>query len=463
MSVNVPRSRMPGIAWPAIPDGRAATLLAIQFQLEQSQWWSPDDLAAWQLRQLRLLLAHAGRSVPFYRERWRKAGFDPRALPTLTWDDWRRLPILTRADIQDAGEQLYSTRVPPEHGKPSVLHTSGSTGRPIAAARTQLSILFWEAFTQRDHQWQGRDRNGKLAVIRHAEPGRDPYPEGTRTPNWGHARRAVYDTGPCVALNVNCSPEQQVDWLRREQPDYLLSFPTNVARLAEYCLEHGIRLSSLRQVQTISEVLRPEVRELCRRAWSVRVVDMYSSREAGYIALQCPAHEHLHVQSEGILVEILDENGAPCSAGQVGRVVVTPLHNFAMPLIRYEIGDHAELGPPCPCGRGLPVLTRIVGRTQNMVVLPDGSRRWTLLSSDDVAELRRIAPIRQYQFIQRSLETIDAMLASERPLSRDEEERLRAWLETKLGHAFAIRFIYVDEIPRAPSGKFHDFISQVAR
>src|SRR6185295_14515719 len=99
--------------------------------------------------------------------------------------------------------------------------------------------------------------------------------------------------------------------------------------------------------------------------WGVGVVDVYSSEECGQIALQCPEHEQYHVQSESVLVEVLDDEGRPCAPGTIGRVVLTTLQNFAMPLIRYDIGDFAEPGPACPCGRALPVLTRIVGRVRN--------------------------------------------------------------------------------------------------
>ena len=103
---------------------------------------------------------------------------------------------------------------------------------------------------------------------------------------------------------------------------------------------------------------------------------MYSAAEAGYLALQCPQQEHYHIQSESALVEVLDEAGNPCRPGETGTMVVTPLHNFAMPLIRYAIGDIAEVGAPCACGRGLPVLARLLGRVRQMLVLPSGARRY---------------------------------------------------------------------------------------
>ena len=89
---------------------------------------------------------------------------------------------------------------------------------------------------------------------------------------------------------------------------------------------------------------------------------MYTCQEAGYLALQCPDYPHFHVQSENVLLEVVDDVGQPCGPGEVGRVLITSLNNFATPLIRYELGDYAEVGAPCPCGRGLPVLKRIMGR-----------------------------------------------------------------------------------------------------
>ena len=146
------------------------------------------------------------------------------------------------------------------------------------------------------------------------------------------------------------------------------------------------------------------------------VHDNYTSREVGYMALQCPEHDHYHVQSEGVYLEILDESGRQCRAGEVGRVVVTPLHNFAMPLIRYDVGDYAEVGEPCPCGRGLPVLTRILGRQQDVLTLPTGEQRWTLLGSSDVKAFMEMAPIRQYQFAHVARDTIEVRLAVFRDL-----------------------------------------------
>ncbi len=257
--------------------------------------------------------------------------------------------------------------------------------------------------------------------------------------------------------------EQQMAWLQRENPDYLLTHPTIAHRLAEHSLEHGLRLPKLKQIETISEILRPATREICRAVWGVPIVDLYTTREAGYLALQCPDHEHYHVQSEGVLVEVLDEQERPCGPGQFGRIVVTPLHNFAMPLIRYDIGDFAEVGAPCPCGRGLPVLNRIVGRKQSMLTMPWGEARWPLLSSSNIAALLSLAPIRQYQFVQQTPQSIELRLAVAQDLTLAQEDSVRRWVQEKFGHPFDVTLAYYDEIPLASSGKFEDFTSMIGR
>src|SRR5262249_53533592 len=119
---------------------------------------------------------------------------------------------------------------------------------------------------------------------------------------------------------------------------------------------------------------RPEVREVVRRAWGIPVVDLYSASDVGYVALQCPQSEKLHIQVESLLVEALDDNDAPRAPGEVGRVVVTNLHNFSIPRLHDAIGALAEAGAPCTCGRSLPTLERVLGRSRGIVSLPNGQK-----------------------------------------------------------------------------------------
>lgn len=451
-------SAVDGAVWPALPGANGMALSSLLLQFAQSEWLPADRIAVLQAQQVSRLVSHAKETVPFYRDRLPASDAGP-----LTFDSaaWRQIPILTRQQILDAGEALASTATPEAHGSLSEIFTSGSTGRPIRSVRTQLCELYWSAFTLRDHLWHRRHLSGTLAAIRESAAGKAPYPDGSRWDDWGSASASLMRTGPCVGLNIMTPVDRQLEWLLRHDPDYLVSHPTNIARLAALSLETGVRLARLRQVQSIAEVMSPQVRSLVTQAWGATVADIYSAREIGYIALQCPETEHYHVQSEGVVVELLDDDLRPCQPGEIGRVVVTALHNFAMPLIRYDLGDRAEAGPPCACGRGLPVLRRILGREQNMLVLPDGERRWTLLSSGDISRLTSLAPIRQYQFIQRSVDEIEMRLVTARPLTGSEESALTQWLVNKFGHPFNVSFAYLAEIPRGPSGKFADFISEV--
>jgi phenylacetate-CoA ligase len=454
----VPVSSIQGLDWPAIPTPNGRIILSILQQFEQTERWPAEEIEAAQFRQLGRLLAHASNTVPYYRERAKEWGI--KSPDKVTPEQWRQLPWLRRRDIQTAGKGLYSETLPSGHGRVTETHTSGTTGRPIKGLTTGLSSLFWAAFTIRDHLWHKRNLKGKLAAIRRSKKGQDPYPEGSKIQKWG-TTNLVFETGPLASLNINCTIEEQADWLQRENPDYLLTHPTNIYRLALHCREKGIRFGNLRQVQTLSELLRPEVRDACRAAWDVDVADMYTGREVGYLALQCPDHDHYHIQAEGVFLEILDSNGNACGPGEVGNVLATPLHNFAMPMIRYEIGDYAEVGEPCPCGRGLPVINRILGREQDMVTLPNGEKRWTLLSSGNIEAFLEIAPVRQYQFVQKNLKTIEARLVVERELNDTEKEALVDWILDKLDHPFTVEISFVDEIPRTASGKYQDFISEI--
>ena len=341
-------------------------------QLDRSQWWSADRVRDHQFGQLQLVFEYAYRTLPFYRQRFEAAGLRPDRL--ISAESWRNLTLLTRQDVQIAGDALHSGQLPPSHGPAAQNFTGGSTAQPVMTLSTGLTGLFWRAMTIRDHLWHQRDFAKKLAVIRYVTGGAAAPPDGEQLDNWGQATDGFIFTGPCQVLSVASTIEQQAQWLMRHEPVYVLTYPSLILALARYFQENGLQLPDLREIRTFGEVLEPIVRTACREAFGVDVVDSYSTQEVGYLALQCPDHEHYHVQAEDLLVEVLDDQGRPCEPGQMGKVVVTTLHNFAMPLLRYDIGDYAEVGEPCPCGRRLPVLKRILGRQRNMFILPNGQR-----------------------------------------------------------------------------------------
>jgi phenylacetate-CoA ligase len=457
MSEALVRSDIEGVHWPGLPNLMGAHILALLQQFEYSQWWPLAAIRERQRMQLESVLLHASASVPFYAERLQKAGYRPDR--PLTDEVWSAIPPLDRSAVQTAGDALNSLRVPPTHGPIGTWKTSGSTGRPVTVLQTALVRQLRRAFTIRNHLWHDHDFVAKLAVIRNLPDGTAEYPKGMSLPHWGHVTEHVMITGPSVGLAVTASTDQQVEWLERQQPDYLHAFATVAVDLLRYIRDHGGGPRQLRYLTTFAETLPPEARALCREIWGIELVDIYSAREVGVIALQCPEDKHYHVQSEGMLVEVLDERDRPCAPGEVGRVVVTPLHNFATPLIRYAIGDYAEVGAPCGCGRGLPVLKRVLGRVRNMLTLPDGRRIWPRLSETRYEE---VAPIRQYQVVQRARDRLEVRLAAERALTASEEAKLADLIRARLGHpGFQFDFSYHARIARTAGGKYEDFKSEI--
>jgi len=426
-------------------------MLAMLRYLDESQWWDAGRLVEQQLRQADTLIAHALSSSPFSADRLRgAAGRAP-----LTMERWRELPLLSRADIQEAGDTLHCRHLPPEHGETFSTTTSGSTGQPVTTRGTGLTQFFWNVLTLREHHWHKRSVEGTHAIIRVFD---FPAEQGVARPDWGAPFNQVCTTGQSALLSLLVDVSKQAEWLRRVNPLYLLTYPSNLKALLEIFEHAGEVLPNLRQVRTIGETLTSDVVEACRGVLDVPVVDLYSSQEVGYIAMQCPDGECYHSQSENLLVEVLDESGNPCGPGQVGQVVVTALHNFASPLIRYAIGDFAEVGEPCSCGRGLPAFRRILGRRRNLLTLPTGERFWPIFGT---RTFREISPaIRQYQVIQTGLDRLEVRLVTDEALSADIERQLRELVVRTVGHPFGVNLVYPAEI-RMVAGKHEEFKSEI--
>jgi phenylacetate-CoA ligase len=451
-ALSSPTPSMEGNLWPAVPNQRSAIMLSLLFQLEQSQWWDPERLQAAQFRQAAEVLRHARRTTPYYAERLSDIGW--RYGQPLTADIWSELPLLRREDIQDAGERLHSRALPKGHGKTGAISTSGSTGKPVRVLTTDLTTAMWVAFTLRDYIWRRCDFSAKFAAIRYDYNNTAGYPDGKQARSWGGAYGGALPTGPGAMLSITTPVANHVEWLARQDANYLITYPSNLEAILRHCQAENIRLPEMREVQTMSELLKPSVRELCQEVWGVPLTDMYTCQEAGYIALQCHGHTHYHAQAENLIVEVLNDDGSTTAPGETGKVVVTHLHNFASPLIRYDIGDFAEVGEPCPCGRGLPVFNRIDGRARGMITLPNGDQFWPFFSNRKFGE---IAPIRQYQIVQKTLDNLEIRLVVEQNLSAEQEDKMRTLLTERLGHPFTMSFSYFDEIPRSTRGKFEDF------
>lgn len=423
----------------------ADALLGAGHELGRSQWWCPEELRAHQVRLLGPLLEHARRAVPFYPQR---DGF----------------PVLTRREVQEHADELAARKLPRGHGGVTVAVSGGSSGVPVRVRQTTVHQLMVQALQVRDETWHRRNPTGRMVRLRRTPSGLTAEqealarsPAGLEWPNYGPPTSLLWPTGTVWIQDDRVAVADQAALLDRVRPAYLFTFPSNLRLLFAHL--RGCRAPKLESVWTMSEVVDAELRERCREVFGCKIVDSYSCAEAGYLALQCPEREHFHVQSEGVLLEVLDDEGRQCGPGEVGRVVVTPLHNYAMPLIRYELGDRAEVGEPCPCGRGLPVLKRVVGRMADYVVGADGARRPV---DQGFYKLAAIEPVREFQIVQRSAASIEARLVTSRALNERERDEVFAVLEREFGAGFMFSISPRERIERTEAGKVRPFVSEVA-
>ena len=430
-----------------------AEIVGLYRQFENSQWWPAEKLRQWQFEQVARLIAHARQHVPFYAE-------SPNRLPPAAEDGidecaWRSLPILTKEDVRSEGARLKSRYLPPNVSACSDW-TTGSSGQPLEVLKTSTFAVFFRANKLRLLRWHGYDPLGKVCEIRR----RFWHHEDAvfRMWCWERPFGNLFRTGEQLTMDIFSEVEAQVSFLETEAPNYVLTYPSNLRLLLRAFRRAGKRLPTLRSVRTMSERLEPDLRRECEETLGVPLIDCYGAQEAGYIAIQCPEHAHYHLQSEMNLVEVLREDGAPCRPGETGRVVITPLHSFAMPLLRYDLGDYAEVGEPCPCGRGLPVLRQIYGRKKETLTLPSGERRYSVFTSHVFAALR---PVAQYQIVQKSRTLLEVRIVAERPLETAECEQIVSRLTKQVGPEFEIQLVFVESIPRLPGGKYMDFVSEI--
>jgi phenylacetate-CoA ligase len=430
-------------------------VLSFQANLEASQWWPAEKLRAFQEAQLTGLLAHAAKNVPYYENLLGETDFVSGA--PFRWERWRELPVLSRETLQNAVASLSPRELPAGHEEIERLRSSGSTGRAVEVATSNLASLWQNVLTLRAQIWAGREFSRVMGVIRKLPPGEALPPDGDMVDRWGNEIAFPFQTGPCARLTAAAEIREQRTWIDRRQPDYLATYPSILRELAAG--SPPPERVSVESVSTLGETVDAELRDLVKQKWHCRIADAYSAEEVGLMAIECPEHGGYHVQAESVLLEVLDSEGRLCKPGEIGAVVVTPLFNHAMPLLRYAIGDFAEAGGRCRCGRGLPYLNRILGRHRNMLMLADGRTYWPSFGTRTFA---RIGPILQQQLHQSAPDRLDASLVVAAPLDAEQEAALKAHIQKALPVPFDIRLSYVHAIERNAGGKFELFTSAVS-
>ncbi len=445
----------PFLSWPPYLATPSAALKDVVRGLEASERWPAPELVAGTQSQLKLLLEWAANNVPYYM----RAGSLMAALKILRRspgrfeEQWLQLPLLTKATLRSDGHALNAPVVPHTHLPLDVVRTSGSTGIPVEVRTTAVTRIVWHALAVREHLWQRRDFSKRLGVIRSFQPA-EGIRQGIDNPDWGPPVADLHRTGPASVVHVKQPVEVLVEWLRRFDPHYLLTYPSVAAAIFD-ALGPGGRTPSLEEVRLMSEPVDIEFEARIKAAWGVRVSDIYSSNENGKIAMRCREHDNLHVQSEGTFVEILNERGLRCSTGESGQVVLTSLHNLATPLIRYQIGDYATVGEPCGCGRASLVIRKVQGRVRNMATSPDGRRYYP----STLYRIRAVTVVRQSQWVQTARDAIELRVVLERPLTVAETQQAIDIVRETLGFPYRVDIIAVEAIARGPTGKFEEFLS----
>jgi phenylacetate-CoA ligase len=422
--------------------------------LAKTEWASASQLMRYQEGLITDLVHHARDEVPFYRDRL-ACLFDPQGNPDFS--RWSKLPIITRAEAASHVGAMRPAQLAAIHGSISEVQTSGSTSTPLPIASNQLTSIAANAALTRMARWWGLDTSQALARIRVYRKGGPRYPEGHDWKGWSHAdpQAAAHD------LDLTTPVAQQLEWLSRKQARYLLTSPSNAVALAYAATPDEARRLGIEIVLTVAETVLPRMREVVAERLGARMAGIYSCEEVGFIATQCPVSSNYHVVAENALVEIVDQDGTPVAPGEVGQVVLTGFYNYAMPFIRYAIGDVAVAAQdPCPCGRGLPVIAQVLGRTRCAFVFADGTRVWP--RNWDGRAMRGFVPFREFQMVQLDHRRIEFRYVSDGTDQPVDRAGLDTYVRTKIHPSAEVVLVPMEAIPRGPGGKLDPFVSLIS-
>jgi phenylacetate-CoA ligase len=418
--------------------------------LGRSERFSAEELRAYQDERLREAVRHAYEKVPYYRAVFRERGLTPHDVRTQ--EDLSKLPILTKEILRRRSRELIAEGLEPRRLKASP--TSGTTGSPLTVYWDREADVLWNVMIWRHREWAGvrfGDRYGTLLGRMVVPPGRAHPPFWRRNLAWN---QVLYSSFHLAPANMPLYAEA----LRRSGIVALEAYPSTAYILACGLEEAGARLG-LKAVFTSSEPLLAMQRERIEDQFGGPVFDYYGMSEAIMFAGECPAHAGLHHHAEMSVVEVLDADGSPARDGQVGRLVGTTLHNRAMPLLRYDIGDlTARSGAACPCGRAHPLFSPVTTKAEDILVAPDGR----LISPSVITHpLKPLKGLVRSQFVQEAIDRLRVRLVLDAAPPPDLLDRLRDGLAARIGSGIRIEIEVVDEIPVGPSGKFRWVISRV--
>ncbi len=437
---------------PAWASWEGSPYLAHLRTLRQCQFDSPRNIAERQRKALTQIVSHAAATSPYYRERFEAAGIVPGKLAD--FEDFRQLPLLTKSDLRADFEDLRSDAY-----HESLVHhkkTSGSTGTSVAVVVDEDAQQFKRACTLRSDEWSGWRLGERKACVW-------GNPEYVKQGWRGWLRNALLERA--TFLDTLCMDQAAMkrflDELRQHPPSLLFGHAHSLYLFAEFCRGEGGAEFQPQGIISTAMVLHDWERCSIEEVFDAKVTNRYGCEELSLIACECEQHDGLHINADGVYVEVLRPDGSPCEPGEVGAVVVTDLVNRAMPLIRYQVGDMAARSErQCSCGRGLPLLEQVTGRVADYVVTPNGEMVSGISLTENFAML--VPGIAQLQIVQERIDHIVFKIVQGPEWSRTSKSLIAELVTDRFGAGVTHTCEFVERIAQEPSGKYRFCISHVA-
>lgn len=417
--------------------------------LEASQWLSRHEVEALQLRKLKAFLGDIQEHVPYYSALFSRIPFAPADMGSV--DDLQQLPLLDKATIREHSNELRARNA----GELARFNTGGSSGEPLIFYLGKDRVSHDVAAKRRATRWWGVDIGDPELVVWGS-----PIELGTqdRVRLW---RDRIFRSELLPAFEMSATNlDRFVDRIRSVRPKMLFGYPSSLALIARHARDNGIALNDLgiSVAFVTSERLYDDQRTDIEAVFGCPVANGYGGRDAGFIAHQCPQGS-LHITAEDIVVEVVDSDGRAVPPGEDGEIVVTHMHTADFPFVRYRTGDVGALAvDDCACGRGLPVLARIEGRTTDFVVAQDGT---ILHGLSLIYVLRDLDSVGEFRIEQESLERTTVELVPRGVLDEATKSGIVARFRERLGQGVDVQLKEVSTIAREKSGKFRYVVSHV--
>lgn len=439
-----------GFIFPIHEKLKRHTSVEVRRKMEQSQWLSAGQLRDLQLERLQALLKNVYAHVPYYRDVMDERGINPNAVSSL--EELQRFPFLTKDVIRANTDRIKAD----DATDLSRFNTGGSTGEPLIFYIGKERVSHDVAAKWRATRWWDVDI-GDPEIVVWGSPVELGIQDRIREVRDMLVRTKLIPAFEMSDDNLN----RFVSEIRRFRPKMLFGYPSSLSLIGRHARKKGIAMDNLGIKTTFvtSEQLYADQRKDLEEIFGCLVANGYGGRDAGFIAHQCP-DGGMHITAEDIIVEIVDPAGKVLPAGEAGEIVVTHLATKDFPFIRYRTNDIGVLDDsPCSCGRGLPLLREVQGRTTDFIVAHDGTVMHGLAL---IYVIRDLPGVCNFKIIQESLEQTRIQLVVDETFDQVNRHTIREGVQQRLGQGVRVDVELVGEISVEKSGKYRYVVSRIS-